>query len=97
MTPEHLLTVLKQANAKSEPGDKTGWDVLPEGTTLTLYVAHAGVNLNVNRVEGLRQEGELLYARTAKKDMFCVARADVFAVGIEGNVSGVPARRAGFG
>lgn len=93
MNPEHFAAVLKQAHAKT---DKEGWDLVPEGTTLTLYVAHGGVPLNVNRIASVRVEGDILYARTGKKDVFAVLRADLFAVGIEGGI-GETGRRAGFG
>jgi hypothetical protein len=103
VTPEHLISILKQAGAKADKGDKgdkgdkEGWEVLPEGASLTLYLAHDGATLNVNRVESIRKDGELVYAKT-KKDVFYVARADIFAIAIEGSSTpGQTPRRAGFG
>ena len=97
MTPEHLSSVLKQAGAKAEKGDKEGWEALPDGASLTLYLAHDGASLNVNRVEAVRQDGDLVSAKT-KKDVFYLDRADIFAIGIEGaSPAGQPPRRAGFG
>jgi hypothetical protein len=93
MTGDHLAAILKQAQAKT---DKDGWETVPEGTSLTLYLAHDGVPLNVNRISAMRFEGELIYARTAKREMYGLSRADLFAVGVEGS-SNEPARRAGFG
>lgn len=93
MTGEHLEAILKQAQSKS---DKDGYTALPEGGTVTFYVAHNGVSLTVSRVEAVKLDGELVYARTAKRELYAVARADIFAVGVEGGV-GQPARRAGFG
>ncbi len=93
MTPEHLESVLKHSQAKEE---KDGFRVMPEGTTLTLHVSHAGGSMAMHKVDALRREGDLLWARNAKKDVCAIAVADVFAVLFEGQ-PGLPARRAGFG
>jgi len=95
MTHDHLDSILKTAHCKQ---DKEGWSVVPDGGTLTLYAAHDGVSLNVGRVEALRVDGEIVYARTPKRELFALARTDLFAVALEGAAaSGQPARRAGFG
>jgi hypothetical protein len=93
MTGEHLEAILKNAQAKAE---KDGYTVVPEGATLTLYAAHDGVPLMVSRVEAIKTDGDLLYARTARRETFSLSRGDLFAVALEGAV-GQPARRAGFG
>lgn len=93
MTGEHLEAILRTASTKS---DSEGWDVLPEGSQMTLYVAHDGAPLTLNRIEALRKDGTILYARGTKKEVFILDREDVFAAAIEGTV-GQPARRAGFG
>jgi hypothetical protein len=93
MTGEQLDAILKTAQAKP---DKDGWNSLPEGGLLTLYLAYNGASLTVPRVEALRSDGPLLYARTPKRELFAVAREDVFAVAVEGAVMGQPTRRAGF-
>jgi hypothetical protein len=93
MTGEHLEAILKSAQAKTE---KDGFSIVPEGATLTLYVAHDGVPLTVPRVEGVKIDGDLVYARTARRETFALHRNDLFAAAIEGAV-GQPARRAGFG
>ncbi len=96
MTPEHFDAILKNALAKSD-GEKNGFSVLPEGTTLTLYVAHDGASLAVPKVEAVRSDGELVFAKTQKKETYTLARSDVFAVSMEGG-GGSPVRRApGFG
>jgi len=94
MTGEQLETILKAAQlAKAE---KDGFASLPDGTTLTLYVARDGGTLTIARVDGVRLEGELVYARTSKRETtYIVVRSDVFAASIDGAV-GQPARRAGF-
>jgi len=93
MTPEHFDAILKNAQAK---GDKEGYSVLPDGVTLALYVSHDGASLSVSRIEAIRSDGELVYARTQKRETFAVVRSDVYAVMTEGS-SGQPQRRAGFG
>jgi hypothetical protein len=93
MTSDHLEAVLKSVQAKAE---KDGYHVLPEGAALTLYVAHDGVPLTVSRVEGLKLDGELVYARTARRETYALVKGDLFAIAVEGAV-GQPARRAGFG
>jgi hypothetical protein len=92
MTGDHLDAILKNAQVKSE---KDGFSALPDGATLTFYVAHDGAMLTVSRVDGVRTEGELVYARTAKRETFALARGDIFAVASEGAL-GQPPRRAGF-
>jgi hypothetical protein len=93
MTGDNLEAILKSAQAK---GDKDGFVVLPEGAALTLYAAHDGVSLTVSRVEAVKIDGELVYARTSRREIFALGRSDLFAVALEGAV-GAPARRAGFG
>ncbi len=93
MTGEHLEAILKNAQAKAE---KDGYLALPDGAVLTLYVAHDGVSLTVSRVEAVKVDGEIVYARTAKKETYALGRSDLFAVALEGAV-GQPVRRAGFG
>ena len=93
MTLEQLHAVLKQMQLKS---DKEGAYNLPEGSAITLYIAHGGASLNVQRIESLRCEGELVFGRSTKKEMFALASADIFAVAID-TPPGAAARRAGFG
>lgn len=93
MTSEELETVWKAFQTKKDEG----WHTLGEGGTMTLYVAHAGVSLTVPRIEAVRVEGEMVYARSPKKELFAFAKGDVFALAREGAPAGQPARRAGFG
>jgi hypothetical protein len=95
MTGEHIEAILKVAGAKS---DKDGWLNLPEGATMTLHVAHDGAGMTIPRIEAVRQDGELTYARNSKRELFAVVRTDVYAVAFEGEAqAGKVVRRAGFG
>ena len=95
MTGEHLDAILKTAGAKNE---KDGWGALPEGSTMTLHVGHDGASMTVSRIEALRLDGELVYARNSKRELFVVVRSDVYAVALDGeSAPGKIARRAGFG
>ena len=87
-----IEAILKKASAKA---DEDGYLKLPEGGLVTLYVSRNGASLTISRVEGVRLDGDLVYARTAKKELFVVVVPDVFAVAVEG-ASGQPVRRAGF-
>jgi hypothetical protein len=95
MTGEHLEAILKVAGAKA---DKDGWQSLPDGNLITLHVAHDGAAMTISRVEAVKVDGELVYARNPKRELFAVVRSDVFAVAMEGEASaGKVVRRAGFG
>jgi hypothetical protein len=95
MTGEHLEAILKVAGAKA---DKDGWLGLADGNLLTLHVAHDGASMTISRVEAVKHDGELIYARNPKRELFAVVRSDVFAVALEGDAgAGKIARRAGFG
>jgi hypothetical protein len=95
MTGEHLEAILKVAGAK---GDKDGWYSLPEGSAMTLHVAHDGASMTVSRIDAVKQDGELVYARNPRRELFVLVRTDIFAVALEGESSvGKVTRRAGFG
>ena len=92
MTREQIETILKSAQAKS---DKDGHS-LPEGSNVTFHVAHDGANVSIQKVENVRFDGELIFAKSAKQTTALVT-SDVFAVSVEGGTPGAPARRpAGF-
>jgi hypothetical protein len=95
MTGDHLETILKVAGAKSE---KDGWQTLPDGATLTLHIAHDGVGMTVSRIDAIKQDGDLVFARNPKRELFALVRGDVYAVALEGEAAaGKVVRRAGFG
>lgn len=92
MTREQIEHILKTAQAK---GDKEGGHALPEGSNVTLHVSRDGASLSFQKIDHIRFDGELIYAKGDKKTVAFVAQ-DVMAVTIEG-VGGAPARRpAGF-
>jgi hypothetical protein len=94
MTREELDHALKALSAKA---DKEGFHTMPEGTTLTLYASHDGGTLTVSRVDSVKSEGDLVLARTHKKELFVMVRSDLFALGTEGQNAQTTRRTAGFG
>jgi hypothetical protein len=90
MTRAEIEAILKSAQAKN---DKEG-HTLPDGASVTLHVAHDGASVSIQKVEAVRFDGELVYARSSKQTVALVA-SDVFAVAIEGG-NGSPRRPAGF-
>jgi hypothetical protein len=95
MTGDHLDAILKLAGAKSE---KDGWLTLPDASAMSLHVAHDGASMTVSRIEAIRQDGDLVFARNPKREIFVVVRSDIFAVALEADsIAGKVARRAGFG
>ncbi len=93
MTAEQLDAILKELGAKP---DKDGFVAMPEGALLTLHVAHDGVSLAVTRVEAVRFESGIVYARTPRREVHAFAREDVYAVASDGGGSQTT-RRPGFG
>lgn len=94
MTREEIDLVLKTLQLKA---DKDGIMTLPDDSSATMYVSHDGAGLSISKVASIRAEGEMLILRTQKKEVFVIARSDVYAVAAEGAAGGSPARRpAGF-
>ena len=91
MTQEHLAALLAAGEATK---NSDGWMALPEGRSLTLYVATGNSNLSLGRVIALRHDGALLHARTSKSEHYIVALADACA-GCVDAPSGVT-KKAGF-
>ena len=90
MTEEHFNALLTAAEAKKE---ERGYS-LPEGRSLTLYVANNGVSLTVSRVQAARVDKGLIHAQTIKGERYVVALVDCFGGSIDAPPSG--ARKAGF-
>lgn len=91
MTREQIEAVLKSSQAKQ---DKDGGYALPDGSNLTIHVAHDGASLSFQKLESVRFEGDLLYAKSAKQTVAIVV-SDVFAVAADA-ASGQARRPAGF-
>lgn len=92
MTHDMLRTVLDAANAK----EADGWQVPADGRQLSLYVAHDGVALTVQKIEALRLAHGVLHARNAKGETFMLALDDVFAIAFDGGATAKATRAAGF-
>ncbi len=93
MTREQIEVILKTAQATK---DKEGGGLtLPEGSNVTFHVAHDGASVTVQKIEGVKFDGELVFAKSAKQTV-AIVTSDIFAVAVEG-AGGAPARRpAGF-
>ncbi|MCC6648821.1 MAG: hypothetical protein IT374_25055 [Polyangiaceae bacterium] len=92
MDQAHLATILGLAGGAA---GADGFTELPDGKSITWYVAHAGASMNVSKSTACKLDGALLVARNHKGEVYVVALADVFGAALEGG-SAVPARRAGF-
>ena len=91
MTRDQIEAILKTSQAKQ---DKEQGYALPEGSNVTFHVAHDGASLAFAKLESVKFDGELIYAKNPKQTVAIVI-SDVFAVSVEGG--GAQARRpAGF-
>lgn len=91
MNREQIEAILKTAGAKS---DKEGFG-LPEGSNVTFHVAHDGASLSFQKIESVKFDGELVFARSSKQSI-ALAVVDVFAVAVEGGAAAPSRRPAGF-
>jgi hypothetical protein len=90
MTEEHFNALLTAAEAKKE---ERGYS-LPEGRSITLYVASNGASLTVSRVQAAKLDKGLIHAQTIKGERYLVALQDCFGGSIDAPPSG--GRKAGF-
>ncbi len=91
MTQEHWAALIEASGAKK---DDKGYFTPPEGKLLTLYVSSGSATLSVQRIEAVRHEQGLVYARTKKGETFVLALQDVFAGAVEESQGS--SRKAGF-
>lgn len=75
--------------------DKKGVAALPDGTTVSLHVAHDGATLTVPRVVAITLHDDLVQAEGDKGELFFLSLSDLFAATVHaaGRKSG---RQAGF-
>jgi hypothetical protein len=91
MTRDQIEAILKSSQAKT---DKEGAYALPDGSNLTIHVAHDGASLSFQKLESVKFDGELVYAKNVKTTVAIVV-TDVFAVAVDGT-TGQARRPAGF-
>jgi hypothetical protein len=96
MTEEMLRTVLETAEAKIDKGDKDGWAALPEGRSLTFYVAHNGASLTVSKISAVRVAQGVVRAKSVKGQLFVLSLPDIFAAALDGAGEPSSSRKAGF-
>ena len=91
MTHEHLAALITAGEAKKS---SDGWMTLPEGRSLTIYVAAGQSPLTISRVQAVRHDGALLHARSNKGEHYVLALEDAFA----GSLDAPPSvtKKAGF-
>jgi hypothetical protein len=92
MTNDNLRTVLATVDAREEDG----WSLLPNGRLLSLYAAHDGVPLTVQRIEAVRLAHGLVHARNNKGETFLLPLEDVFAAAFDAGSESKSSRKAGF-
>ena len=94
MTETMYTALLEKAEAKKGKG---GEAALPEGRTLTLYVAHDGCSMSVSRLVAVRlEDAGVIEARDNKGETYVLSLEDVFAGSISGGSKDSPTRTAGF-
>jgi len=87
-----LRTVLDTAQAR----EADGWWQLSDGRLLSLYTAHQGVSLTVQKIEAVRINHGVLFARNHKGETFMLALEDVFAAACDAGLTSPTTRKAGF-
>lgn len=92
VTHDMLKDVLSAASSREEDG----WWLFPNGRLLSLYAAHEGVSLTVQKIEAIHVAHGLIHARTNKGDTYLVALEDVFAAAFDAAAESKTARKAGF-
>jgi hypothetical protein len=91
MTHEHLAALIAAGEAKKSTDS---WMTLPEGRSLTIYVAAGTSTLTIARVQAVRHDGALLHARTTKGEHFVLALEDAYAGSLDAPAS--VGKKAGF-
>ena len=87
-----LESILGRAGCTSEDGRF----LLPEGRTLTLYLARDGASLQVSRVVEVVTRENVVEALDHKGEIFMLGLEDLFAASVTGDSRTGPLRKAGF-
>jgi hypothetical protein len=90
MTGDHLAALLTFAEAK-KGGD--GWYNLGQ-RSLVLHAAYNGSVLSFSRIESLKRENEIIFAKSSKGEVHVFLLSDVFAGTVDSSKE--KTRKAGF-
>jgi hypothetical protein len=90
MTGDHLAALLNFAEAKK---GSDGWYSLGQ-RSLVLHAAYNGSALSFGRIESLRRDEELVFAKSSRGEVHVFLLADVFAGTVESSKE--KSRKAGF-
>ena len=90
MTGDQLGALLKLAEATKADD---GWSALGQHT-LTLHTAYNGASLSLARIDSIKVQGAMLYAKTARGEIHVVILDNIFGGSIE--PSKETGRKAGF-
>ena len=93
MTKDMFDTILARAECTTQDD---GSAELPEGKTLTLYLARDGASLQVGRVVEVKLDSDVVEAVNNKGELFIVALGDLFAASVSGGSKSTKGRKAGF-
>lgn len=91
MTGDHLAALLTFAEAKK---GSDGWYNLGQ-RSIVLHAAYNGSVLSFSRIESLKRDNEIIFAKSAKGEVHVFLLSDVFAGTVESGKE--KSRKAGFG
>ncbi|MCL2723689.1 MAG: hypothetical protein FWD69_04545 [Polyangiaceae bacterium] len=87
MTREQIENIFTTSGAKADKDSLA----LPEGSSVTFHVAHDGASLSLQKIDAVRFQGDLVFAKSSKQ-IVALLTEDIFAVTMEG-AGGQAARR----
>jgi len=93
MTADMYHALIARAGCEK---DDDGGAKLPEGRTMTLYLAHDGASLSVAKVVALTLADGVVETRDARGETFLVSLEDLFAASLSGDETRGGGRKAGF-
>jgi hypothetical protein len=92
MESAHLNRILTDIAQTTE---RDGWLEAPEGKTLTLYANRNGSSVSAPKVNAVRLDNDLVFARTTRGETYVLYLVDIFAAVVEGTAE-ASKRKAGF-